>query len=124
MQQDNLLYIEIGKQLRNKREEMAISINSASSALKIRNVYLTAIENGELEKLPAGLYRDGYIKSYADFLGIHLDLEKGEDCFMNSINLGAANRNIRPQLLQPSRLIVIISVLALVLINMALYLMK
>jgi cytoskeleton protein RodZ len=65
--------IEIGQTLRATREARAIPIEEISVALKIRTKYLMALEEGNVKELPSAVYLIGYLKSYADFLGLESD---------------------------------------------------
>jgi cytoskeletal protein RodZ len=48
--------------VRNKR---GISLHDISASTKIGVNYLQAIENGEFEKLPGGVYNTSYVRQYA-----------------------------------------------------------
>jgi cytoskeleton protein RodZ len=67
-EQHQLIPICIGEQLRQKRESRGIDPGEVSERLKIDEQVIRAIEADEFEYL-APLYRRGYIKSYAMFLG-------------------------------------------------------
>jgi hypothetical protein len=56
--------------LRKRREELVMDLRKISDNLKIRYDYLKAIEDGELDKLPAEVYTKGYIQEYAKILNI------------------------------------------------------
>ena len=47
-----------------------IDLREVSELLKIRYSYLIAIEDGRLEDLPGNAYSYGFIRSYADYLGL------------------------------------------------------
>ena len=47
------------------RRSRKISVNDIAALTKIPVGYLTAIEKGEFEKLPGGLYTTSYIRQYA-----------------------------------------------------------
>lgn len=64
----------LGLMFKNKREEMHLSLKEIENATSIRMPYLQAIEEGNAEKLLSGVYVLGFIKQYANFLGI--DAEK------------------------------------------------
>ncbi len=67
-------HTEIGKLLRETREDLRLSLQQASAALHIRAHYLHALEEGGLDELPGAAYTRGYLQSYAIFL--HLDKEE------------------------------------------------
>lgn len=124
MEQNNILYIEIGKQLANKREELNITISEAYKALRIRDRYLRAIESGTIDQIPSGIYRAGYIKSYAQFLNLNIDLYECKASIMAPECLDVASRNIRAKLSSPSKLVVWVSIFIVILINILLYCIK
>ncbi|MBX3487628.1 MAG: helix-turn-helix domain-containing protein [Candidatus Paracaedibacteraceae bacterium] len=58
----------IGAQFRDAREAREISIADASAETHIRQLYLKAIENGNLDALPGHIYKIGFVKTYATYL--------------------------------------------------------
>jgi transcriptional regulator with XRE-family HTH domain len=66
----NKTVLEIGEKLRSSRELRGTSMTEISTTLKIRAKYLTALEEGNIAELPSQVYLIGYLKSYADFLGL------------------------------------------------------
>lgn len=67
---DPAVLVEIGQQLTARREELGRSIADAERELKIRKVYLGALESGST-RFPLGLvYRLGFLRAYADYLGL------------------------------------------------------
>lgn len=64
----------IGEQLRQRRQEMNISLKEAENATSIRMSYLQALEEGQMDKLISPVYAQGFFRQYAIFLG--LDGEK------------------------------------------------
>lgn len=60
----------IGDILRSAREEHKIPIAQVSRDTKISEKYLMAMEAGELSLMPALTYAKGFIKIYAEYLGI------------------------------------------------------
>ncbi len=65
---------EMGAFLKRTREEKGIGLEAAVHATKIRSRYLLAIEEGEFEVLPGNVYARGFVRGYANYLG--LDGEK------------------------------------------------
>ena len=61
--------LELGEALRHGREAMGVSVEQAAKDLRIRHIYLTAIENGQWEALPGQAYGRGYLRQYAGYLG-------------------------------------------------------
>jgi cytoskeleton protein RodZ len=60
----------IGQLLSKEREARALTIDQASSATHIRPHYLRAIESDEFEALPSIVHARGFLRAYADFLGV------------------------------------------------------
>src|SRR6185437_4302289 len=60
----------IGMLLRRTRDQRRLSIADAAKALRIRTDYLDAIEKGAYERLPGRAYAVGFVRSYADYLGL------------------------------------------------------
>jgi len=60
----------VGSILRQVREEHGLSLDDVAAALKIRRVYLQAIEDGRFSALPGRAYAFGFIRSYAHVVGL------------------------------------------------------
>lgn len=63
-----MLVSEIGKKLRETRENKEISLEKAEENTKIRQFYLESLENDEFENLPGKVYALGFLRRYADYL--------------------------------------------------------
>ena len=61
---------EIGYSLRAARERQGIGLPEAELATKIRAKYIRALEEEDFEALPADTYARGFLRSYADYLGL------------------------------------------------------
>ncbi len=61
---------EIGDLLRSKREELQLSLADAQAATKIRRRYLEALEAGNDTIAPGEVYFRGFLRLYADYLGL------------------------------------------------------
>lgn len=64
---------EIGRRLREARQSAGLSLDEISQAIRVRSVYLTAIEAGEFERLPALPQTVGFTRAYAQHLSVDLD---------------------------------------------------
>ena len=64
----------IGILLQTARKNRNENLNDVAKQLRIRQVYLEAIENDQFEILPGDIYVIGFIKSYSK----HLDLDSEE----------------------------------------------
>jgi len=60
----------LGEGLRQKRKEMNLTLKEAENATSIRMNLLQALEDGEMNKLIAPVYAQGFFKQYASFLGL------------------------------------------------------
>lgn len=60
----------VGKILKKARQEQGITLSEVEKATKIRFRYLQALENDEYDKLPSATSTRGFIKNYAEFLGL------------------------------------------------------
>lgn len=61
---------EIGHVLRTAREKRNLSLDDIQERTKIRKYYLQAIEEGNLSALPGLVYARGFIRNYADQVGV------------------------------------------------------
>jgi len=63
----------LGEYLKQLREEKNISVSQVAQALKTKLETIHAIEANDFGKIPAPTYVKGYLRSYANFLGIESD---------------------------------------------------
>jgi cytoskeleton protein RodZ len=61
---------EIGNSLREARARRQIAVGQAEQATKIRGKYLRALEEERFDLLPAETYVKGFLRTYADYLGL------------------------------------------------------
>ena len=61
---------EIGNSLREARVRRGMDFAQAELATKIRGKYLRALEDEQFELLPAQTYVKGFLRTYADYLGL------------------------------------------------------
>jgi cytoskeleton protein RodZ len=59
-----------GERLRRERELRGISLDEISAVTKIGTRLLRALEEGQLDLLPGGIFNKGYVRAYARHLGI------------------------------------------------------
>lgn len=59
------------EKLKLKREDQNLSLEDVSNKLLIRSKYLNAIETASFSELPEQVYAIGFIKNYANFLGLN-----------------------------------------------------
>ena len=60
-----------GECLKRKREELSISLRDISEKLKIKISYLENLEKGNYKELPPDVYVKGFVKSYAQLVGLN-----------------------------------------------------
>ncbi len=60
----------VGRVLREAREGYRQDLATVSQQLRIRSVYLKAIEEGRHQDLPGATYAVGFVRSYAEYLGL------------------------------------------------------
>jgi len=61
---------EIGNSLREARLRQGLDFVEIEQSTKIRGKYLRALEDEQFEVLPAQTYVKGFLRSYADYLGL------------------------------------------------------
>ena len=59
-----------GDTLRRERELRQISLREISEATKINLRYLDALERNDFRHLPGGVFNKGFVRAYAQFIGI------------------------------------------------------
>lgn len=64
---------KMGEKFRFKREEMSLTLKEVENATSIRMIYLQAIEEGRVDHFLSNVYALGFIRQYANFLGIEHD---------------------------------------------------
>ena len=61
---------EIGNSLREARRRQSLELSDIELATKIRARYLRALEEESFDSLPAQTYVKGFLRTYADYLGL------------------------------------------------------
>lgn len=61
---------EVGRLLRHTRNSLGQSVEDVCQLLRIRKIYIEAIENSDYSVLPGGPYGLGFVKAYAEHLGL------------------------------------------------------
>jgi cytoskeleton protein RodZ len=60
----------LGDELREARETLGYALEDMAKHLRIRRVYLQALEEGRLRDLPSAAYAIGFVRNYAGALGL------------------------------------------------------
>jgi cytoskeletal protein RodZ len=99
---------EFGAGFKKARESLGVSLNQIAVETRISTRFLLAIENEEFRLLPGGIFNRGFIRTYAQRVGLDPDravadyerlCEKGEpDALLrtSSDSLPTANRHLYP----------------------------
>ena len=61
---------QIAQTIVKRRKERDLTLEKVTQTIKIRLPYLQSIEKGAWEELPGEVYVRGFVKRYADFLGL------------------------------------------------------
>ncbi|MEI6596625.1 MAG: helix-turn-helix domain-containing protein [bacterium] len=83
----NKIYLDsetVSEQLRSARQAKKLKLSAIAKKLNINEKYLAALEKGEYEKLPSGIYGKNFLREYALFLS--LDYKKLSVDFDAEIN--------------------------------------
>src|SRR5262245_12209408 len=59
-----------GASFKKTREAKGISVSKIAEVTRISTRFLEAIENEEFHLLPGGIFNRGFIKTYAEYLGL------------------------------------------------------
>jgi cytoskeleton protein RodZ len=112
---DHAVAREIGRELREARLAGGKRIANIAEQLRIRADYLDALEEGELERLPARTYAVGFLRSYGTYLG--LDGERLVGRLKSAASTGPSRKPVAPP--RPRR--TALKVLAFLLLGPAAY---
>jgi len=61
---------EIGSSLREARERQKLELSRIERDTRIRTKFLRALEDEQFDRLPAPAYAKGFLRTYADYLGL------------------------------------------------------
>jgi transcriptional regulator with XRE-family HTH domain len=64
-------FAAMGQQLKERRQELNLSLKEVENGTSIRMSYLKAIEEGDASHLISNIYARGFIKQYANFVGLN-----------------------------------------------------
>jgi cytoskeletal protein RodZ len=62
---------DFGEKLRRQRESRNLTLREISESTKITKRYLEALERNDFDALPGGVFVKGYIRSYAEAIGLN-----------------------------------------------------
>jgi cytoskeleton protein RodZ len=87
----------VGPTLRAARDRMGKTLDECAEQLRIRQPFLSALEDSRHRDLPGGTYAIGFLRTYAEFLGLD-----GEELVRRFRQEGAGEFATRAQLVFPS----------------------
>jgi cytoskeletal protein RodZ len=102
-----------GEELKRHRLLREVSLESIASATKISVRHLQALERGDVQRLPAPVFTRGFIRAYADFLG--LEPEELVNAYLSEVGGSGRAQSIgaEPRLSRaPSKGLVVLAVVA------------
>jgi cytoskeleton protein RodZ len=117
----------IGDTLREAREARDLTVENISDELMIRRFYLEALEQGNFKDLPERVYATGFVRSYAQFVG--LDPVEASEQFKRDA-YGSRTASYRVELtmpepviqsVMPSRTAMLSAVVAIILVAIGIF---
>ena len=96
---DEATGLPIGEVLKRARTRRKVDIHTVEEQTKIRTKYLRALENEEWDVLPGRAYAKGFLRTYAQFLG--LDGDALVDEYRRTVESAAGHAD--PPMASPSR---------------------
>lgn len=64
---------QVGDVLQERREDLGLDLDEIGAMLRIKPAYLAALEQGHSNDLPGPAYAIGFVRAYADFLGLNTE---------------------------------------------------
>ena len=92
---------DLGSSLRDARERRRLTFAEMEQVTKVRAKYLRALEEDDFAALPGATYVKGFLRAYAEALG--LDGQLYVDEYNSRFVTGAEERFIRPRRMEPPR---------------------
>src|SRR5436305_9858262 len=83
---------EIGTSLREARARRKLSYDQVEAETKIRAKYIRCLEDEDFDTLPSGMYVKGFLRTYADYLGLDGQL------YVDEYNSRFADSHVEDQL--------------------------
>lgn len=113
---------EIGNSLREARERQGLGYPEIESATKIRAKYIRALEEEDFTAIPGDAYIRGFLRTYADYLGLDPDVYVDEyasrflTSWRDEVPPRPPRRRIRPRerSLERRSVVLVIAAIALV----------
>ncbi len=90
------IFKEIGTQLKQQREALGLSRSDIERQIKIRELYVFALENGDIDDLPSSVQGRGMLNNYAAFMS--LDPEPLQLRFADGLQQRRIERNAQEEI--------------------------
>ena len=84
-----------GRVLRRERELRGLSIRDAAAATRVNIRHLEALEADDFDALPGGAYNKGFLRAYAQFIG--LDPEEMVNHYLFEVSRGRQESELVPR---------------------------
>jgi transcriptional regulator with XRE-family HTH domain len=87
--QSNKIFLDsetVAEQLRSARQSKGLKIEDVAQKLNISKKYLEALEKGNLNELPTGVYGKNFLREYSLFLG--LDYNELINTYQKELDIG------------------------------------
>ena len=91
-----------GEELRRERELRSISLREVAEATKVNVRYLEAIERNQFDQLPGGVFNRGFVRAYAEFIGVDPEAMVNAYLLEEQSKAGAAPKP-KPELMRGDR---------------------
>ena len=91
----------LGAFLRDGRERRGLTIDQIASATRIPRRHLDALEHGELDVIPGGMYRRAEVRAFADAVGLDRNVALAR--LEQALDQHAPPAPARPAVLEPPR---------------------
>src|SRR5438067_9716365 len=85
-----------GASFRQARESKGISLDQIAAETRISARFLQAIENEEFQLLPGGIFNRGFVRSYAEKIGLDPDQAVAEYERLAQVREPAAETTVAP----------------------------
>jgi cytoskeletal protein RodZ len=85
----------VGEFLQERREDLGLDLDEIGAMLRIKPAYLAALEQSRTQDLPGPTYAIGFVRAYADFLGLD------SEAVLTRFKAEAAGVTARPDLALP-----------------------
>jgi len=73
IQLSQVIFNEIGRDLKRQREALGLTLEDVERLTKIREFFLYALENGQVDDLPSTVQGRGMLNNYSAFLNLSVD---------------------------------------------------